>query len=168
MKGLNPFSSSRELQGQIRKAKVAIGPTLLVILGIILLLDPILSNTRLPNLKRPAPAVKVTQELEDLWPRDDSFYFIESSGLSWIHPRFKCSIESAALHHPSANIYVIVTSALPIFEIIQSWSRAISSIVCALDGSTLAESALQVKSHCWMLSCCVYHGQPSSNRRSIE
>ena len=127
MKGLNPLSSSRETKGQTIKAKVVIGLTLLAVLGIRLLPDSIFANTRLPNLK-PAPAVKVTQELDDLWPRDDSFYFIESSGQSWIHPRFKCSIESAAYHHPYANIYVFVTSAFLYDDFMESLTDTYKNI----------------------------------------
>ena len=41
---------------------------------------------------------------------DDSIYFVESSGKSTVHPRFTCSIESAAKHHPDATINLIMTS----------------------------------------------------------
>ena len=67
-------------------AKLIGGMGLVAMTCVLIKFDQILTQTKVPYA-RPSLAVKTPQILEDLWPRDDSFYFIESSGRTRIHSR---------------------------------------------------------------------------------
>ena len=89
------------------KRLVKILGAVVVIVMILTKFDPLLNPTAMVTHHKPIPpAVKRAIEIDDFWPLDTSFYFIETSGQSSIHPRFACSIESAARHHPQSSIYV--------------------------------------------------------------
>ena len=91
---------------KVKRLVMILGAVVIVMI-LMKFVDPLLLQTAMVTHHKPSPpAVKRAIEIDDFWPLDTSFYFIETSGKSSINPRFACSIESAARHHPNANIYV--------------------------------------------------------------
>ena len=48
--------------------------------------------------------------LNEIEPRSESFFLVETSGRSSLDPKELCTIESVAKHHPNNTVYVLLTS----------------------------------------------------------